>query len=191
MLFIHQNVSAFQCDKFQDNVRQNEYSSRWLALDVASRGKIKQDSLITLGSSSVKAGTFASQVVAAIAAVELPQGQWPDLIEGLLGFISTTTNTNLKIATLQSIGFICETIVRLDLFLIQHPRSETNRQKPEILSLRSNEILSAVIHGARKEEPSSDVQLAAIHALFNSLEFVRDNFDREVGQNSLLLLKAP
>jgi importin subunit beta-1 len=73
------------------------------------------------------------------------------------------------------------------LSLIQHPRSETNRQKPEILSLRSNEILSAVIHGARKEEPSSEVQLAAIHALFNSLEFVRDNFEREVGQNSLLL----
>jgi hypothetical protein len=37
-----------------------------------------------------------------------------------------------------------------------------------------------VIHGARKEEASQDVQLAAIHALFNSLEFVRENFEREV-----------
>ena len=53
-------------------------------------------------------------------------------------------------------------------------------QKPEILSLRANEILTAVIHGARKEEPSADVQLAAIHALYNSLEFVRENFDRDV-----------
>lgn len=53
-------------------------------------------------------------------------------------------------------------------------------QKPEILSLRSNEILTAVIHGARKEEPSAEVQLAAIHALYNSLEFVRENFEREV-----------
>lgn len=52
-------------------------------------------------------------------------------------------------------------------------------QKPEILSLRSNEILTAVIHGARKEEPSAEVQLAAIHALYNSLEFVRENFERE------------
>ena len=56
----------------------------------------------------------------------------------------------------------------------------TQTQKPEILSLRSNEILTAVIHGARKEEPSQDVQLAAIHALYNSLEFVRENFEREV-----------
>jgi importin subunit beta-1 len=40
--------------------------------------------------------------------------------------------------------------------------------------------LTAVIHGARKEEPSTDVQYAAISALFNSLEFVRENFNREV-----------
>ena len=48
------------------------------------------------------------------------------------------------------------------------------------MSLRSNEILTAVIHGARKEEPSPEVQLAAIHALYNSLEFIRENFEREV-----------
>jgi importin subunit beta-1 len=47
---------------------------------------------------------------------------------------------------------------------------------------RSNQILTAVVQGARKEEPSPDVQLAAIHALFNSLEFVRDNFDREASK---------
>ena len=51
--------------------------------------------------------------------------------------------------------------------------------------MRSNEILTAVIHGARKEEPSAEVQLAAIHALYNSLEFVRENFEREV--RSLLI----
>lgn len=57
-----------------------------------------------------------------------------------------------------------------------------------------------MVQGARKEEPrcalavrsaaaeltvcagacSSDVQLAAINALYNSLEFVRENFSREV-----------
>ena len=66
---------------------------------------------MTLGSTSAKAGTFAAQVVAAIAAVELPQGQWNDLIEVLLGFINNQPTVNLKIATLQAIGFICESIV--------------------------------------------------------------------------------
>lgn len=152
----------------RESSRQTEYSARWLNLDTERKAKIKQDALMTLGSQSQKAGNFASQVVAAIAAVELPQGQWPDLIEILLGFVNNQANTNLKIATLQTIGFICETI------------------KPEILSLRSNEILTAVIHGARKEEPSAEVQLAAIHALYNSLEFVRENFEREGERNYIM-----
>jgi importin subunit beta-1 len=55
-------------------------------------------------------------------------------------------------------------------------------KSPEILSARSNEILTAVVQGARKEEPSMEVQGAAIHALYNSLEFIRDNFEREVSE---------
>ena len=66
------------------------------------------------------------------------------------------------------------------LHYVYQPITSHSLQKPEILSMRSNEILTAVIHGARKEEPSQDVQLAAIQALLNSLEFVRDNFEREV-----------
>ncbi|KAJ7863634.1 armadillo-type protein [Mycena olivaceomarginata] len=84
-----------------------------------------------------KAGTFASEVVAAIAAVELPVNHRGDLIEVLLGFVNTQTNVNLRIATLQTIGFICKSI------------------KHEILTLRANEILTAVIHGAPKEEGSA------------------------------------
>ncbi|KAJ7712485.1 armadillo-type protein [Mycena metata] len=152
----------------RESGRAQEYSNRWMNLSTEAKTKIKNDALLTLGSSSQKAGAFASQVVAAIAAVELPVGHWGDLIEILLGFINTQTNVNLRIATLQTIGFICESI------------------KPEILTLRANEILTAVIHGARKEEPSPEVQLAAIHALYNSLEFVRDNFEREGERNYIM-----
>lgn len=66
---------------------------------------------MTLASASTKAGAFAAQVVAAIAAVELPHGQWPDLIEVLLGFVNNQPQANLKISTLQTIGYICESIV--------------------------------------------------------------------------------
>ncbi|TDL26856.1 ARM repeat-containing protein [Rickenella mellea] len=152
----------------RESARQQEYSTRWLALDQASKGKVKQDSLMALGSSTQRAGSVAAQVVAAIAAVELPAGQWTELIELLLSFVNNPDNVNLRIATLQTIGFICESI------------------KPEILSVRSNEILTAVIYGARKDEPSTDVQLAAINALFNSLEFVRDNFEREGERNYIM-----
>jgi importin subunit beta-1 len=83
-------------------------------LPTDAKGKIKQDVLMTLGSASSKAGSFAAQVIAAIAAVELPQSQWQELIEILLGFVNNPSNTNLKIATLQTIGFICESIVSFD-----------------------------------------------------------------------------
>lgn len=95
----------------QESGRQTDMVNRWLSLPTETKNKIKQDALITLGSANVKAGAFASQVVSAIAAVELPQGQWPDLIEILLGFVNNQTNTNLRISTLQTIGFICEAIV--------------------------------------------------------------------------------
>ncbi len=136
---------------------------------------------MALASPAGKVGTVAAQVVSAIAAVELPQGHWMDVIGILLGFVSDQSNTSLRVATLQTIGFTCEAL--------QNVRFNTPPgyhhlimfvQKPEILSMRSNEILTAVIHGARKEEPSQEVQLAAIQALLNSLEFVRDNFEREV-----------
>ena len=46
--------------------------------------------------------------------------------------------------------------------------------------------MTAVIHGARKEETSAEVQQAAISALYNSLEFVRDNFEREGERNYIM-----
>ena len=97
----------------QDSARQAEYSQRWLSLDVDTRNKVKQDMLMTLHSPDKKAGTVAAQVVAAIAAVELPQGQWPDLIELLLGFVNNAQNTSLRISTLTAIGFLCEQIVSI------------------------------------------------------------------------------
>jgi len=96
----------------QESARQNEYANRWLSTDAATRDKIKRESLVSLGSPSAKAGGVAAQVVAAIAAVEIPHDQWPDLIGSLLGFVNNPqAATNLKIATLQAIGFICESIV--------------------------------------------------------------------------------
>ncbi|KZT05199.1 ARM repeat-containing protein [Laetiporus sulphureus 93-53] len=152
----------------RESARQLEFSNRWLAVDNDTRNKVKQQALMALGSLDAKIGGIAAQFVAAVATVELPQGQWQELISILLGFVQNQPNVNLKVSALQTIGYICESI------------------KPEVLSMRSNEILTAVIHGARKEEPSPEVQLAAIKALNNSLEFVRDNFEREGERNYIM-----
>ncbi|KJA14399.1 hypothetical protein HYPSUDRAFT_204140 [Hypholoma sublateritium FD-334 SS-4] len=65
-----------------------------------SKHKIKQDPLMTLGFPNVKAGSFTSQ---AVSTVELPQGQWPELIESLLHFVHSPADTNLRHPILTSV----------------------------------------------------------------------------------------
>lgn len=67
--------------------------------------------LKTLGSPNTKIGQVAAQFTAAIAAIEFPVAQWLNVIELLLGFMNQGS-TQLRVATLQAIGYICETIVR-------------------------------------------------------------------------------
>lgn len=76
-----------------------------------------------------------------------------------------------KQASLTAIGYICETE---DLAL------------RDSLSEHSNAILTAVVQGARKEEPNNDVRTAAITALSDSLEFVRTNFENEGERNYIM-----
>ena len=67
-----------------------------------------------------------------------------------------------KEATLEAIGYICQDI--------DH----------RCLEEKSNEILTAIVHGMKKDEPSNHVRLAATNALLNSLEFTRANFEKDV-----------
>jgi importin subunit beta-1 len=78
---------------------------------------------------------------------------------------------HLKQASLTTIGFICESQdADLRSSLVQH----------------SNAILTAVVQGARKEEPNPEVRLAAIYALGDSLEFVESNFKNEGERNYIM-----
>ncbi|KAJ1736007.1 karyopherin Kap95 [Coemansia biformis] len=151
----------------RDEARQEQHSQRWLQVDEGVRSQVKQGVLVTLGSENRQATTAAAQAIAAITATELPQGQWSDVVATLLQNV-TTSRTSLKIASLQTIGFICESI------------------NPDILATQSNTILTAVIQGANSEEPSQEVRYAAITALLNSLEFVRQNFENEGERNVIM-----
>jgi hypothetical protein len=57
-----------------------------------------------------------AQVIAAIASVELPHAQWPELIIRLLENMTTSDNAMLKRATLKTIGFVCESIVSIMIY---------------------------------------------------------------------------
>lgn len=126
--------------------------------------------LQTLASSNSQAGQAAAQVISSIAGLELPRNQWQDLMSILVKNVSEGAE-HQKQASLTTIGYICESQdADLRTALIAH----------------SNAILTAVVQGARKEETSLEVRLAAITALGDSLEFVGNNFKHEGERNYIM-----
>lgn len=152
----------------QDLQRREEYQQKWQNLPVQIKQPIKDATLQTLHTSDGKAGQSAAQFLAAIAAVELPAGQWPELMDRLVSNVNESTPAQVKQASLQAIGYICENV------------------DPEVLSTQSNQILTAVVKGANKDEPSNAVRLAAVSALYDALDFVRENFEREGERNYIM-----
>ena len=93
---------------------------------------------------------------------------WPNLMSVLVNNVTNASSTEtLKEATLEAIGYICQDI-----------------QDHLCLEAKSNEILTAIVHGMKRDEPSGHVRLAATNALFNSLEFTRANFEKEVSTST-------
>lgn len=154
----------------RDFTRLKERQTRWLqSVTPEVRSGSKQLALKALASDS-RVSAQAAQYVAAIAAAELPGGFWPELMPALVENVGSGQDS-LKQASLQTIGYICDN---------QESELQTT------LSQYSNSILTAVVQGARKEEPNNDVRNSAISALSDSLEFVRNNFDNEGERNYIM-----
>ena len=139
--------------------KNNLVLEKWF--QIQNRDQIK----LTLLNALAKANCVA-QPIAALAAIELPQNQWLDLIPSLLNLLNQ--GDEAKMAALKTIGYICESV------------------SPQILSSHSNNILTAVAQGARKDESNDSVKLAAIEALSNSLSFCARNFDNADERNYIM-----
>lgn len=155
----------------RDYARLHEVQNRWLTqIDPNVKATVKNLALQTLASNDSRAGQSAAQFISSIAAMELPREQWPELMPKLVDNVGNGTPQN-KQASLTAIGFICET---------------EDQDLRDSLAQHSNAILTAVVQGARKEEPNNDIRNAAISALGDSLEFVRTNFENEGERNYIM-----
>ncbi|GAB7360007.1 hypothetical protein MBLNU230_g7532t1 [Neophaeotheca triangularis] len=155
----------------RDFTRLREVQNRWLnQIDQSTKLQVKNLALQTLGSNDSRAGQSAAQFIASIAAMEIPREQWPELMPALVENVGSGQDSK-KQASLTAIGFICET---------------DDQDLRDSLAQHSNAILTAVVQGARKEEPNADVRNAAITALGDSLEFVRTNFENEGERNYIM-----
>ncbi|KAI9808154.1 MAG: hypothetical protein M1825_004611 [Sarcosagium campestre] len=155
----------------RETVRLQEVQQKWLdQVDPAVKKTVKDLGLQTLSSNDSRAGQSAAQFISSIAAIEIPRDQWPELMPTLVQNVGEG-GAHQKQASLSTIGIICQSE---DIAL------------RESLTQHSNAILTAVVQGARKEEPSADVRNAAIIALGDSLEFVRTNFETEGERNYIM-----
>lgn len=144
-----------------------ELGQRWLKLDNESvRVPAKKIMMSTLASPVRAIRSVAAQVVASIASVEVPVKEWSDVVNILVNNISTTTDHNLKAASFEALGFICELI-------------------PASLAEFSSIILNAIANGMQPTSPN-DIKLAATVALQNSLDFVTANMNDEAQRRIIM-----
>jgi len=152
----------------KDPVVTDQYHKRWLSFPEATREYIKNNITQSLGTETTRPSS-AAQCVASVAVAELPVGQWNTLIATLVNkVVADNTSERSRESALEAIGYICQDIA------------------PEVLESQSNHVLTAIIFGMRKVEPSNHVRLAATNALHNSLEFTKANFDKQAERNYIM-----
>ncbi|KAE9420302.1 hypothetical protein Angca_004986, partial [Angiostrongylus cantonensis] len=152
----------------KDEETRAQHLNRWLTLPPDVRAHVKLLVVQTLGTEPFRP-SIAAQCVAAIACAELPSGHWPDVIDALRSSVTNpASSASLKESSLETLGYICQDI------------------DASVLEQQSNSILTAIVHGMRKEESSTHVRLAATNALLNSLEFTKKNFGMEAERHIIM-----
>jgi importin subunit beta-1 len=91
----------------REYARLHDLQEKWVQQDLETKKRVKDLTLQALASSTAQAGQAAAQVVASIAAIELPREQWPELMPSLVRNVGEGGD-HLKQASLTTIGFICE-----------------------------------------------------------------------------------
>jgi len=151
-----------------DESLRAQYEERWLAMPEDVRLYTKQNVLGSLGTENFRPSA-AAQCLQLIAMVELPRGLWPNLLATLVQNVTNAASTEImKESTLQAIGYICQDV------------------EPRCMEDSANEILTAIVHGMRRDEVSTQVKLASTNALLNSLEFTRANFEKDAERHFIM-----
>lgn len=85
------------------------YADLWVSVEPFFKKSMKDAVLLQLASSSQLVRSQIASLVSAIAAIEIPRGDWNDLLP-MLCRNATHQDQQVKLASLQTLGFICEEI---------------------------------------------------------------------------------
>jgi len=126
---------------------------------------MKEAILATLVCPSQLVRTQCANLIASIAAIEIPRGEWTEVINNLCTNASSEV-ANVKLASLQTLGFICEELEVKDL---------SNELK--------NAVVVALTTNIDKDENKTSngfpATKLAVKALLHSLPYASQNFKVE------------
>ena len=166
----------------RDERAAQEAAERWMALDAAVRADVKMKVLETLAAPETLVGQTAALVAAKIAVIEMPRGEWLDLVPALVrgmaestpaGPATSSASASFRLCVLETLGYVCEGIEDCG---------------GELSEADTNQILTAIARGMGASEPSMDVRLAAYRAILHALDFASGSFEREEEQRYLMAM---
>lgn len=134
----------------------------WRSVHVSQRGTIKQALLTALASKSEGARTSAAQAIAKAGGIDVPAGEWPDLIQLLLGAaMNASLDSGVKAATLKCLGYLLE---------------ELPGDAVDVPTV--NQVLTAIVDAMAPGRAKELVRAATV-AMLAALDFAGESFSEE------------
>ncbi|VDB89957.1 unnamed protein product [Peniophora sp. CBMAI 1063] len=116
-----------------------------------------------------KAGAVAALIIAAIAAIEVPQREGADIMAVLLELLHRQDKISPAVSILTAMGYIYEQV------------------DPTLLSTKLDDVLSVVTPTLAKRGPkSSEIQASAMNLLYILLPFMQKNFEEEKQRDCIM-----
>ena len=110
----------------------------------------------------------AAQTLSQLALLELPRGQWPDLIQNLCSACATTNPDQLRVSALTTLGYICEDI------------------DEATIADKTSMILTAVVNNVARDVKSDVVRKAGMKALQEMVYFLSAVFQVKAQRDYLM-----
>jgi len=157
----------------EDTGLRAEKEKRWHGLAGEVKERVKYASLASLHSADKGARDTGAQLVSKIAHAEQPNRLWPEMVKTMLeSMMHPNAGEHLREATLKALGYVCLEVNDLGENAMSHDEV--------------NQVLTAIVHGMRAEEPSVLVRLTATMALGEALPFAEHNFKADLERKMIM-----
>lgn len=104
-------VRQMACIVCKNLIQRNQVDARlqdlWLKLEPVFKSQLKEAFMAQLATESSLVRNQVASLIATIAQIEVPRGEWSELISNLCNN-SSHENPQIKLTSLTTVGFICE-----------------------------------------------------------------------------------